>query len=183
MGIRNSSGGFGVFGLVIHWAMAVLMVAGFASGQIMEDADKVTQGFSVMGWHIMIGGAILGLVILRILWRHMDPPPALPGTMPVWEVKLSWLVHMALYGVMIALPVTGFLTLTTLNVSVPVTDSFTMAPWMPSASLNDGFEEIHEALVGLMMASVGLHTVGALWHRYVSKDGVAERMLPFLKRA
>jgi len=182
MTIRNSQNGFGAVGLFIHWAMALLMVAGFISGEVMEHADKAPQGPSALSWHIIIGVVILGLVTLRILWRRLDPPPALPATMPTWEVKLSWLVHMALYGVMIALPVTGLLAVFTINNPIPITDSFTLMPLYTSEFLSDGFEEIHEALVGLMLASVGLHTIGAVWHRYVSKDGVMERMVPFLKQ-
>ncbi|MCW9033052.1 MAG: cytochrome b [Rhodospirillales bacterium] len=183
MAIRNSYDSFGSFGLFIHWAMAVLMVAGFVSGQIMEDVPRGAEKLSIMGWHMLVGGVIFALILIRVLWRRMDPPPTLPDTMPAWEVKLSWIAHMALYGVMIALPVTGFLAVTSIDVSVPLPGLFEVGPLLLSKPLHEGAEEIHELLVGLMVASVVLHIIGALWHRYVSKDGVTERMIPFLKRA
>ena len=78
--------------MFIHWAMAGVILAAFVFGQVMEDAPKGAEKLSVLGWHVVVGGAVLAMVAVRIVWRRLDPPPALPVTVSAWERKLAWLV-------------------------------------------------------------------------------------------
>jgi cytochrome b561 len=51
---------------VLHWGMAVLIVAVFIVGKIMEDLPR-EQRLPVMGWHILFGLAVLILFLPRII--------------------------------------------------------------------------------------------------------------------
>jgi cytochrome b561 len=62
-----------------------------------------------MSWHKWLGITILGLVALRLLWRLTHPAPPLPPTIPPWQRGAAHAVHVLLYGLMFAIPLSGWL--------------------------------------------------------------------------
>jgi cytochrome b561 len=128
--------------------------------------------------HALIGLAVWALVMLRLAWRLRHPPPALPEDAGEFSRRWSHPVHLLLYALMLAIPVLGIVTFLwhgrvfdfgLFKVDFGVRKS--RAIFHPT-------EEIHGYLAYALFTLVGLHTSAALWHHFVRRDGVLQRMWP-----
>ena len=95
---------------VLHWAIALAIGVQLALGWIMNEAvpDHSPTQASIEAVHISLGLTILLLVLIRIGVRLTHRPPPLPPGMPAWERWLASAAHVSFYGLMLALPLTGW---------------------------------------------------------------------------
>ena len=163
----------------LHWIIAALFVVAFVLGQVLEEMPRGAEKLSVLGWHLLAGSAILALFLPRLLARRANRPRH--EDTPEWEKRAARLVHFALYALMIALPVSGFLAAASMPVAIPLPGGAEIGPLFSSPMLHEAGEEIHETLVGLLVFGVAIHVGGTLWHKFIRRDGVAGRMLPFAR--
>lgn len=93
---------------VLHWMIAVLVIANLILG-IGKDSflDFGPPGFT-MNLHASLGLSVLFLAVARIVWRLLNPPPALPANVSPPAKALAALTHFALYAALILLPLTGW---------------------------------------------------------------------------
>ncbi len=177
--VRPSS--HGPLTVTLHWLMAALFVAAFILGQIMEEMPRGDAKLSVLGWHLIAGAAIFALLIPRVLARLWNRTAhQMQG--PLWERRAAHIVHVGLYALMIALPLTGLLTVATGRSTVPLWGDVQLVPLLTSKMLHEAMEETHGFLVGVLIAGIAAHIIGVLWHKYVRRDGIAGRMWPFRRR-
>src|ERR1700709_1137190 len=105
---RVQGGRYTGVAMILHWAVAVLLIGNVALGL---SADYIPDGYvrGVIDLHKSIGITVLGLVLLRILWRLSHKPPAMPKTYAPWERFAAHAAHGALYLVILALPLSGWM--------------------------------------------------------------------------
>jgi cytochrome b561 len=128
--------------------------------------------------HVVLGTLVLGFAAARLLWRLVNPRPALPAGTPDWRRLAARLVHLALYGVMLLLPTTGLLTAWLAGKEVSVFWIWVVPPLLgPDRALSHTFKEMHEPLGNVLLVLVGLHVAAALWHHFIWRDGVLRQML------
>ncbi len=103
----------------LHWLIALLIVCGFALGWVMTDIPGFTPTkLRYFSWHKWIGVTVFALAVVRILWRATHGAPAMPRRMPAWQRGAAHPVHLLLYALMIAIPVSGYLYSSAANVPV-----------------------------------------------------------------
>ena len=169
----------------LHWAIAALLVFEVALGLNMEEA-KGSAKFTVFQLHKSVGITILLLVLLRIVWRLLHRPPPLNAA--GWERALALTVHGAFYALLLALPLSGWLIVSTSTVAVP-TLLYGTIPWphLPGfaelaetarEAWREAGEFVHANLVNLLYGLVALHLAGALKHHLIDRDGELARMIP-----
>lgn len=136
-------------------------------------------------WHRTLGFLILILSLGRLAWRIFNPPPPLPASMQPWEIWLARMNHVAFYGVLIALPLTGWAYISTDSgvltaSSTPLVGglSFPFLPGLPRAG-HDAFEAGHVMLVKVTYALIILHVGAVLKHLLIDRGPPAARMPPF----
>jgi cytochrome b561 len=169
--------------MALHWAVAALIVAQFVLAERAEDLPLGIAKIETLATHKSVGLTILGLAVLRVLWRLIVPPPALPAAVPRWQARASAATHWALYALLFALPLTGWLFSSAASFSVSWWN-FVQLPDLvgPDEGLAEILEETHEILgIGLLVL-VGVHVAAALKHQFVDRDGVLLRMIPRLRR-
>lgn len=177
--MNRSSHRYDPMAQVLHWATAVAIVAAFILIQMADGLPKGQERAYLMGLHKSTGVVVFALVVLRLVWRQVSPPPA-PPAMPAWMALASRYGHVALYVLMLAVPLVGMVMSWSAGRPIAVFGLFTLPDLLPpSPALKDGAEEVHEVLGNLIMVVAGLHAAAALGHRYVLKDGVLQRMLPW----
>lgn len=162
----------------LHWAIVVLLAIQIPLGKIAHELPVGLERLAMMSRHKSVGITILGLALLRLVWRWFDRPPP-PPPMPRWQQLASRLNHWSLYALLFALPLSGWLMSSA--AARPVSwFGFVQLPDFvaPDAGLKEIFEEVHEVLVILLLALVILHVVAALKHQFVDRDGLMHRMLP-----
>jgi len=162
----------------LHWLMALLIVVQAVGGWVIDGMDSSPMKVDAMTLHKSLGITLLLLLLLRLLWRwtHAAPPP--PAGSRAWEILAARLSHMALYLLMIAVPLSGWLSAST---SIIPWKLWWLVPWpriaSPSQDLHEIAEELHEGLIWALVVVLALHVVAALYHHYVKRDPVLRRML------
>ena len=98
------------FAVAMHWIVAAVVLVQYPLGWLMQQIPKQPPGqrAEVFNLHKSIGLTILALMIVRLGWRLVHRPPALPP-MARWQAWLARGTHGALYAALIALPVVGYL--------------------------------------------------------------------------
>ena len=180
--LTNSADRYGLVSRLLHWLMALLILAMIGIGAYMADLDKEdplrTQLYTL---HKEIGVTILVLAVLRILWILVSRPPVLPAALQRWEVILAKSTVGLLYLLMLATPMAGYLMTNTAGQPISYFGLFDLPALLgENHDLHETLEEVHEFLAFTILALVGLHALGALKHRFVDKDpgaDVLRRML------
>ncbi|WP_372892669.1 cytochrome b [Rhodosalinus sp.] len=165
---------------LFHWTMAVLLLATIPVGFLMiqEGLGRSLQN-TLFIFHKNVGVLILGLAILRLGYRWARPAPPLPTTLPAWQVRAAGASHAALYGLMIAMPVAGYVRVVAGGFPIEVLDAAGMPPLVPeSEALAEAAKTAHHYGAYLITALVGVHVLAALHHGLVRRDGVISRIWP-----
>ena len=125
----------------------------------------------------MLGLSVLALVIVRIAARLLTPSPAeLPE--PAWRKWSSKATHLALYGLMLGMPIAGWTILSAAGKPIPFFGLELPALVGPNKELAETIAELHETGGEIGYWLIGLHALAALFHHYVLKDNVLLRMMP-----
>lgn len=166
--------------IVLHWLTAILIVSAFALGLVMVDIPGITPTkLKYFSWHKWLGVTVLGLACLRALWRLTQAAPPFPASMPVWQVKAAHLLHVLLYILIFAVPLSGYFY--SLAAGVPVV-YLGIVPLPVLIEANEVWKpilkQVHYVLNMSLLACVVLHVAAALKHLVIDRDGVFRRMLP-----
>jgi len=171
-----------------HWitvgVIAVQIPLGFVMtwrGNTMNLWDALTNG--LYSAHKLIGFLLLWLIVGRLIYRLLHGAPADEPSLLWWQKAVSHLVHWLLYGLLLVVPLLGWI-----GVSLyPALDIFGLfklpALAAPDEAAAARVLAIHGWLAILMALLIGAHVAAALHHHLVRKDGVLRRMLPGLPRA
>lgn len=178
--------------IILHWVIAIAIFAQFAGGKWMTSASAAATGsvFTIFQIHKTIGLTILGLTIARIIWRLAHPSPALPAGMNRFEVFAASITHIAFYGFLILIPLSGWAMASVSPTGVPT--FFLLLESLPfghlpllggeaSLAVRHSAEVFlkgaHENLSLAMGLLVALHVAAALKHQFLSKDNLIARMV------
>ena len=165
--------------IALHWLMLVLLVAVYACIELREyypRGSDIREGLKT--WHFMLGLSVFVLVWVRIIARWRRP---LLGPEPGWTRWPAAAGHLALYGLMIAMPLLGWLALSADGKDIPIF-GLSLPPLVaPDKGLAEQVEALHVTIGVAGYWLIGLHAAAALFHQYVLKDGTLRRMLPFAR--
>jgi cytochrome b561 len=183
----RSSERYSSVAITLHWLIAIAIVGMIIGGMYMTGLEDGAPGqYFLFQLHKSIGITILLLTVSRIIWRVMNPPPPLPDEMNGLEKTASHLVHLGFYGMMVLLPLTGWLyTSISVDLDVP-TVLFGVVSWpdipfvdgLKTEATSDAVETTHDLLAKLTLALLALHVAGALKHEFSAEQGVLKRMIP-----
>jgi cytochrome b561 len=168
--------------IALHWIIALAIILMLASGLVMKEMELAKDvKFQLYQWHKSLGVLVLCAVLLRVVVRLLTHPPALPARMKLWERKAAGLGHFALYGLMLAMPLTGWAVVSSSVYGLP-TMVFGWFEWphIPGLAgnemLHDLAEELHENFALLMMFVIAVHLAAVVKHYVVDKENLLPRM-------
>ncbi len=171
----NTSTHFNLTARVLHWLMAAMILAMLFIGVGM--VASISQRPWLIDLHRPLGIAILLLVIVRLGNRLRHAPPPLPADLPAWQTFAAKASHWVLYGLMFAMPLLGWATVSAAGYPVTMFAGFQLPPIAPhDATLYAWLRDAHGWLARLLFATVMLHLSAALYHAWVRKDGVFQAM-------
>jgi len=180
MNTTASTTGYTSTAKLLHWLVASLVVVQFVLANLAEraeDADDLVSELALFANHRSVGITILALIIIRLLWRWRNPPPPLPETVPRWQLMASRVSHYSLYGILLVMPISGWLMSSAADVSVTWFNLVNLPDFIaPNHDREEFFEGIHELLATLLFVIASLHILAALKHGLFDKDGVLQRM-------
>jgi cytochrome b561 len=174
--------------IVLHWVVAVLMLGNVALILLVDFYPEERIRLAI-DTHKAIGITVMGLALLRILWRIGHRPPTWPaGALTPTESRVSHVVHGLLYLLMLGLPLSGWMhdsawkAADTHPMSLFGLIEWPRIGWIMAQApefkeqLHGLFGEAHELLAWGLYALVGLHLVGALKHQLLDRQPTLQRM-------
>jgi len=193
---------YGAVSQALHWITVGLVIALLLTGKV-GDVETDEPGSALFVWHGSLGVLVLLLTGIRILWALLARAPApLPGQSPLSRAVARGM-HVALYALLVALPLSGWLAASAGGASVNFFWAATLPRWdvaagstanTPVAEVrgddatasagsegtegDEAFEEIHEFLGNALLLLASLHVLAALKHQFMDRDGLMMRMLP-----
>lgn len=179
MCFKNTLQTYGVIAKGFHWLMAILIITMIAVGLIMADMENTPDKFKLVGLHKAIGIIVLFLAALRFGWKIINISPALPDSMSKIMKLGANLSHYALYALMFAMPLTGWLMSSAAGFPVSVFGLFVMPNLIaPNKEFGHFMRELHEIFAWTLVGLITLHVSAALLHHFYYKDNILRRMLP-----
>src|SRR5215469_2190936 len=109
MSIRNTRERWGSLAQFLHWLIVALIVLQATLGLTGLLLPLSLEKLAVLARHKSIGITIMGLAVLRLLWRWLNPTPPLPSNLKPHERVLARCTHAALYVLLFAMPLTGWI--------------------------------------------------------------------------
>lgn len=180
--LRNTSERWGAVAKGLHWIVVLLVIGQFVLASIAEDLPLGMEKLATLARHKSVGVTILLLALLRVLWRLLNPTPALPSASRPWERALARGVHVGLYAALFLMPLSGWMMSSARNFPVSWFGVLTLPDLVGADPRTyDLMHDTHELLATLLVVLAVAHVAGALRHHFLRKDDVLRRMLPFVK--
>jgi cytochrome b561 len=178
--LRNTTARWGWPAKLLHWVGAILILLLLGHGYWMTHFAPRPDRLAHYSGHAALGYDLLGLLVLRLLWRWSNPVPALPAESQRWERLAAQASHLFLYLLMLAASVTGWalagtfrnpLARDVFNLPVPlIVES-------QDRALHRTLEDWHKILAYVLAALIVVHILGALRHHFVKRNDVLARMV------
>jgi cytochrome b561 len=160
----------------LHWIIAALILLNLTTGLLGETLEKLHVPTPS---HVATGIVILLLSLVRLGWRLTWRAPAYRPDLTPLMGMVSWITHRAFYGLMIVMPLTGWIFTSASKYPISMYGLF-LWPKLPltkAMPIVGAAAETHEILGYGFAALAALHIGAALYHTYVLKDHLLRRML------
>jgi len=183
MPLRSDEQYWGSAAKTFHWLMAVLIITLGCVGLYMADLPNSPDKIKIYALHKSTGLTVLALALLRLAWRLRDPRPR-DVPMPPWQAAAARGVHVALYVLMLVIPLSGWLFNSAAGFPLQWFGMFNLPSLTGGRddALKAAAHALHEGgwwvLVGLLVAHAG----AALKHHFLDRDHTLTRMLPWRSR-
>jgi cytochrome b561 len=182
MSWKNTNSHYGTLSIALHWFMFLLMAAVYAAIELRELFPKGSDPREALKTlHFMLGLSVLLLVTLRIYARVSTPTPMIvPGVSRAQHLAAK-LGHLSLYGLMIAMPILGWLMLSAAAKPIPFFGLELPALIDANKELAKSLKEIHQTIGVIGYYLIGIHVLAALYHHHIRKDNTMTRIMPLKK--
>lgn len=158
---------------IFHWVSALLLLVTWVLMLLYDNSENKLY----ISLHKAFGMSLLFWMIARVINRVIiKAPPAM--VMPKWQVLISKLTHFALYALLIAMPIAGLLMSVYGGRPVDMFGIFEIPVFVtPDRTSARFYNDIHTEILWPMIIAFTLTHIGAaLYHQYVKKDNLLQRI-------
>lgn len=186
MSLKNDASRYGAVSKTLHWLMAAIIIVLIAVGLYMADLPRDTEeqkqyAFQFFAMHKSFGVVALLLIVLRLIWVRISPPPALPSVFAATEQMVVKKLQAVLYLLMLLVPLSGYLMSNAGGFPINFFGLGELPAIVGNSKSLGGFaHEAHEILGNALLLIVVLHIAGAVKHRLKDRGGegdILKRML------
>ncbi|MES2050298.1 MAG: cytochrome b [Pseudomonadota bacterium] len=175
----NASERYNKISIGLHWFMVLLLIAVYATMELHEFFPKGSAPRkALLTWHFMLGLSVLAFAITRLVVRLKTTRPAIIPAPPAWQEILAKSMQVALYTLMICMPIAGWLVLSAAGKTIPFFGLELPALIGQNKELAERIVEVHGTVGNVGYFLIGLHALAGLYHHYFMKDNTLRRMLP-----
>lgn len=176
----NTQGRYTRTAIVLHWLVLVLLVAQYAIGWTMPHIGRNTPVSTLISLHFSIGVVILGLIVVRLIWRIIHGEPAAEAGIPPWQVHSARVIHWLLYLLLLVVPLLGWVNASYRGMPIMLFGLVPVPQLVGVHAAGWGWTgDIHTLVAEFgILPLVGLHVAAALYHYFIRRDRVLQRMLP-----
>ena len=163
----------------LHWLPAALLAAIIPVGiwiRYFEPADEAFK-LRLYNVHESLGAIVFAIALVRLLNRFLNPPPPLPADTPAGIRLAAHVTHIALYALLVLMPITGFLATNAWGFPLSV---FGVLPLPVPLGKNEAIAKIlsllHWCGALTIILLISGHLAGVVYHTFVRRDGLLRRM-------
>lgn len=179
---RNTSHSYGPIAKFLHWAIVVLIIAQYVVIEAAEELPRGLEKLELVSRHKSVGMLVLLLAVARILWKLANRGQPGLVAMPRPQRIAAAAGHGALYLLILAQPITGWMMSSAANYPVTFFGWFQFPALLaPSEAAHEALEETHEVLFTVLVVVAVIHALAALYHHFWVKDDTLRRMVPFMQ--
>lgn len=169
--------------IIIHWLTALCVLSAIGLGLYMSDLPVSPQRIKLYNWHKWLGMTALFLTLIRMGVRFATPVPNMPDSMSKIQVLLAHFGHFGLYGLLLMVPLSGWLMSSAHGYSIQYLGVFAIPDLIaPNEYLASLFKTIHEVIAKIMILLLLGHIGAAIKHQWIDHDNLLDRMRLFGKR-
>ena len=170
---------YAVSAVVLHWLLVVLVFALYGLGWYMVEIPKGTPPVAYFyNLHKSIGVIAAVPIVWLICWRAAHQVPALPDSMPQWQIKATKANHLLFYICLVVMTLSGFIESNFTKYGIKFFGYQLPVLGWEDKTIYLLFNRIHVFTSYLFAALIAVHVLAALKHLLFNKDGVFQRMLP-----
>jgi cytochrome b561 len=171
--------GYGTVARLFHWVVAVLVLVQIAAGVAMTSEPLTNWTAPVYLYHKGAGAVLLVLVLARALWRLTHRAPPFPDYMPPLEQRIAHATHVAIYVLLVAMVVSGYVHTVGGGFPVEMLDALGIPPLVPNVPrIASAMLVVHEFAVVALVGLVAVHISAVLRHRLIDGNPILARMWP-----
>ncbi len=164
---------------ILHWLIVTLLIGQYIVAWTMPHIGRNTPVTTLIGLHFSFGIMILLVAIVRLAWRATHGEPAPLDGVPPWQMQSARVVHWLLYVLLFVVPILGWISaswrgmpLVLFGARMPKLIAMRAPGWGWTG-------DVHVLLAYyVMLTLIGLHFVAGLYHYFIRRDRVLQRMLP-----
>ena len=164
---------------VLHWLIVALLIAQFTFAWTMPHIGRNTPVTTLISLHFTFGIMILAVLVVRLIWRATHAEPAPVDGVPPWQAQSARVIHWLLYLLLLVLPVLGWMNASWRGMPI-VMFGLELPKLIETRAPGWGWTgNVHNLLAYyVLLTLVGLHIAAGLYHYFIRRDGVLQRMLP-----
>jgi cytochrome b561 len=177
--LRNTPSTWGSVTRWLHWILGIAIIGMLAYGWWMNHIPARPDRFFYRSIHAGIGYAVLVLMVVRLVWRSINPTPALPADTPRWQQTAARISHGALYAVTIMVAILGWAHSGAHQPDYADWFGLFRVPQItsPDKAAAQAYEDRHIFFAYVLLALIVIHFAAAVWHHFVKCDRVTSRMI------
>ena len=175
MRLTNNLTEYGFISKIFHWLSAAALLIQIPLGFYLVDLDFGEQRLTFESIHVLLGLSIFYLTLLRLLYRLINPPPSLPGSIFPGQRLIAQLNHIFLYILIFVITISGILKklfngeiLDILFTTIEINDNFELA---------ELFYDVHVIGNYTLIILISLHILAVIIHKIIFKENLIKKIL------
>lgn len=179
MQLKNTINGYGVLSILLHWGMAIVIIALFWLGEFMEDLDYYSPWYTTAPfWHKAVGMLLFFVLMFRIIWVMTNTRPAPLASYNAWEMIAAKLTHYGFYLLLVVISISGYFITTAKGSAIDIFGWFEIpAATNLDSDMAEFMGETHEIAASLGAVLLLLHVAATVKHHCFDKDATLKRIL------
>ncbi|MBU2969798.1 cytochrome b [Pseudoalteromonas sp. C2R02] len=178
--LKNTETAYGYISIIMHWLMALIIFGLFGLGLYMVELSYYDAWYKgSLDLHKSIGMMLVALLLARVCWTvfNIKPKSAVNNASKL-EVKAAHFAHIALYILMTALMLSGYLISTADGRDISVFGLVSIpASSIAMQNQEDIAGNIHNILAWSLFLLASAHGLAAVKHHLINKNDTLKRML------
>lgn len=177
--LKDSTSGYGLVTIVLHWVCAPLIIFLFGLGVYMRGLDYYSPWYHRgPELHIALGLLVFALMLLRLLWRKNSQDPNAIPSISKSNLLAAKIVKILLYVCVFVLCISGYFITTAEGSGASFFGLFSVPATLELSADNiDRIGALHKYCAWGLMGIVILHAAAALFHHFVKRDKTLVRIL------
>ena len=176
MKLFNSKNGYGLLAKLFHWVTFVVLIIQVPFGFYLVGMEFSDRRIDLENIHILIGISIFYFVLIRLIWKMINPRPKKWKEFFSGQNLIASFNHFLLYLSIFAITISGVLKKLYMGEKLNFL-LFQYAFEETDFQLADSFYVIHIYANYLLLGLISLHILAVITHHFIFKEKILKKML------